>query len=491
MQVLPVEIFIRIFTLCTTWSHGDAYPAFLPITHVCKYWRTIALSLSQLWTTITPNMPLRWIEAFMERSGTLLMDFDLRIASARRYLYPQLRLREEDVTLLLKGFTRVRSLCFRGRRLPISCILNSLRHTLPIQSLSLFLDDNELELILPDDLFGGKAPSRLQIMALTFGRRVVAPEAFLRGVTHFTSALSNTPSDLLDILCQMPALTYFEFRPLESLNWRLDMTNRRGSPIQMPELKNLIVHADTPREFILLNRLLLLHVDAKRRMQLYVSFPESNLNFYWVDYLSPIAEAAKGFKHIHVSGGQKEGRYRLWTGDPATTWEGAKFCLSLEWSVFNKESLHQFITTCDKLGMAQARRLVIDSPNPGLPVLSWWKILETLPGIEELELYAASVVTLNAAWKARSAPAVLPALRRVLILDSELASLRQYEIIGNPPVRKIVRLPISTEGDVARFPEMVPAKKELENMMSKPLLKLLQGFGRKSTFESKKEDGVN
>jgi hypothetical protein len=78
----------------------------------------------------------------MERSRTLLMDFDLRIdSSSRRYLYPKPYLSQEDVILLLKGFTRLCSLCLRGCRLPIGCILNSLRHTLPIQSLSLFLDD--------------------------------------------------------------------------------------------------------------------------------------------------------------------------------------------------------------------------------------------------------------------------------------------------------------------------------------------------------------
>ena len=493
MQIFPAELLTCIFTLCTTWSHDNAYPAFLPVTHVCNHWRTTALSSYQLWTTITPNMPLRWIEAFMERSKTLLMDFDLRIASVRGYLYPQVRLRQEDVTLLLKGFTRVRSLCFRGCRLPISRILNSLRHMLPIQSLSLFLDDCDPELILPDDLFGGTALIRLQIIAtMPHGRRVIAPQGLLRGVLHFTSTLSYTPSDLLYILCQMPALTYFEYKPFDS-NWSFDRINELASPIQMPELKHLIVHTYTPREFILLNRQLLLHADAKRRMQLYMTFPEFNLSPYWVDFLSPIAEAANGFKHVHVSGSQKEGRCRLWTGDTATTWEGAKFCLSLEWSAFDAESFHHFITMCDRLGVAQVRKLVIDSPNPGLPALSWWKILETLPGIEELELYATSVVTLDAAWSAESAPAVLPALRKVLILDptSELESLRQYEIIENPPVRKIVYLPSSTEGDVARFSEVVPAEKELENMMSKPLLKLLRGFGRNLQLDPKKEDGVD
>jgi hypothetical protein len=344
-------------------------------------------------------------------------------------------------------------------------------------------------LILPDDLFGGKALIRcLQFIYTTPGRDVVTPGGFLRGVTHFTSSMSNTPSDLLNVLCQMSALTYFEFRPLHP-SWKSDMTNLGASPIQMPELRNLIVHSDTPNAFIALNSLLLLHVDARRRMELAVSWNlryNINLDTHQVDCLSPIVEAANGFKHVQVSGAQSEGWCRLWTGDAATTWKDAEFCLSFEWDGFHKESLHFFIAMCNTLGVARACRLVIHSPNPGLPMSSWWKLLETLTGIEELELYPDSVDTLGAAWKVNLAPAVLPALRRVRILNSGLESLRQYEIIGDPPARKIVRLPSSTEGDVARFPEMVSAEKELENM-SKYLLKLLRGLGLKgSTFRSRK-----
>ena len=492
MQMLPVELLARIFTFCT--SHDDAYLALSNITHVCHHWRTIALNLSQLWTSVTPKMSLRWIKAFMERSRTLLMDFDIRIAASGRYqdhhLYSYSYLCQEDVVLLLKDFTRVCSLCLRGRRLPIGCILNSLRHTLPIHSLSLFLEDYEPELVLPDDLFGGKASIRyLQFIGTNCTRYVVTPTRFLRDVTHFTSTMSDTPSDLLNVLCQMSALKYFEFRPLDP-NWNSDMTNLVASPIQMPELRNLIVHAETPNAFIALNSLLLSHVDAKRRMELYVTrYTQQNvktLDARQVDCLSLIVEAANGFKQVHVSGTQSEGRCRLWTGDAATTWKDSKFCLSFEWKGFYKKNLHHFFAMCNALGMARVYRLVIDSPDPGLPMSSWWKLLEILPGIEELELYADSVDTLGAAWKVNLAPAVLPALRRVRISNSELASLRQYEITGDPPARKIVRLPSSTEGDVAQFPEMVSAEEELENL-SKPLLKLLRGLGlQESAFRSRK-----
>lgn len=194
------------------------------------------------------------------------------------------------------------------------------------------------------------------------------------------------------------------------------------------------------------------------------------------------ADAANVFKHIHISGAQRGIWCRLWTGDADTTWEDAKFCRSFEWPKFQKRSLNHFITICETLGMARVRRLVIDSTYPGPPMSIWWKLLEKIPGIGDAELYPASVDTLGAAWKVNLAPAVLPALRRVRIVDrGEVASPRQYTMIGDPPVRKIARLLRSAGGDVAPFPELVPAEKELENM-SKGLLRLLRVGDLGSTF---------
>ncbi|KAN0140544.1 hypothetical protein V8E53_001753 [Lactarius tabidus] len=324
--------------------------------------------------------------------------------------------------------------------------MNSLCHPLPVQSLSLCIDDSG-ELILPDDLFGRKAPiRRLQFIA-NFGR-IVAPGRLLHDITHFTSKMSNTSSQLLDGLYPMSqsALTHFEYWQPPDMPWNFrkipDMGLLPTSPIQMPQLVNLIVRARVPDPFILLNRLLLSHVDAKWRLELHASalydhsihkpFPCQ------IDYLSQIVEAANGFKHIQISGTQTEGWCRLWTGNALTTWEDAKFCFCCGWVWFRKDN---FISTCDALGAARLHKLVIDSPQPGLPMSSWWKLLGNLPGIEELELHPASVDTLGAAWMVNLAPAVLPALRKVRIVDPSIASPRQYAIIGDPPARKIVLLP--------------------------------------------------
>jgi len=478
LHALPVELIARIFTFYTEVPDNLflPYPVWLPITHVCHHWRTVALSHAPLWTSITRGLSLRWIKAFMERSRTMLMNFDIRIAPLGSDIRTHdASLYNDYVILLLAEFTRVRSLHLTGCYHTISPIVDSLRSSLPIQSLSLCLEDDGgwRRYILPDDLFGGKAPiRRLQLVGAS---HIVAPHWLLRGVTHFTGTLPMLFSELLDALRQMSALTYFETRPSPLCYMRSDVDKLRTSPIQMPQLMNLIVGANIPDEFILLNQLLLLPVGAKRRLVLRVSVFYSFFDVHRIDGLSPVVEAANGFQHIHFSGAQTEPCFRLWTGNAATTWEDAEFCLYVEWGEagLSRGNQRQFMAMCDALGAARVRRLVIGSP-PGLQKSYWWKLLEQLPGIEDLELDPASVDALGDAWKVNFAPAVLPALRRVRIVDSELDNSSLYAIIGDRPARRIVRLPSSTEDSVAPFPEVVSAEKELENM-SKGLLRLLQG----------------
>jgi hypothetical protein len=431
----------------------------------------------------------------MERSRTMLMDFDIRIAPVLwTATGTSLLLCHEDIILLLADFTRVRSLRLTGRSFPVLLILNSLRSSLPVQSLSLCIQDDIGEDIvgLPDDLFGGNAPIRcLQFIA---NGHIIAPHWLLRGVTHFTSAEPMLP-ELLDALRQMTALMYFEFRPHPLLRWReSDLDKLRSSPIQFPQLKNLIVGPRSATDFMLLNQLHLLQAGAKKRLELGAPGPyDWILDKGCMDGLSSVVEAANGFQHIHLSGEQKEGWFRMWTGNAAITWEVAEFCIYAEWkdnprspySHGNVSAAH-LVALCDVLGAARVHRLVIDSPSLGIQKSYWWELLEKLPGIEELELYPASVDALGDAWKVVSrAPAVLPTLRRVRIVANLDYASPLYEIVGGPPTRRIVRLPNSVEGNIASFPEAVSAEKELENM-STGLLRLLQGLGRNPNPDSKK-----
>lgn len=471
--MLPVELLAHIFTICTEVPEDQflPYPAWLPITRVCRYWRAIALSHGPLWTSITPGLSLHWIKVFIERSRTSLMDFDIRVGPT----WPNIGISHEDIILLLTDFMRVRSLRLTGSYFALHAILKSLRSSLPIESLSLCdFGWQTFHYYLHDDWFGGKASIRR--LHLAGGGHIVVPQWLLRGVTHFTSGQIITLPHLLNVLIQMPALVYFEFRTRRRWIER-NMDELRASPVQMPQLMNLVVSAVSPEEFVMLNQVLLLHVDAKRRIELPSSAFHSGFSHtYCIDDLLTVVGATDRLQHIHFSGTQKEGWFRLWTGDAVTTWEDAEFCLYAEWRAarLSRENLRDLFALCDVLGAARVRRLVIDSLSPTLPKSYWWKLLENLSGIEELELYPASVDVLGNAWKVNRAPAVLPALRRVRIMDPKLDNPSQYAIIGDPLARRIVQLPAFTEDDVVPSPEMVSAEKELEGL-SKGLLRLLRG----------------
>ena len=172
--------------------------------------------------------------------------------------------------------------------------------------------DSRLCDVLPDDLFGGEAP--ICHLQLTGSCHIVAPHWLPHGVTHFMSGEKITLPELLDILHQMSALAYFEFRG--DLDWR-DKDKLHALSIQMMQLMNLIVFTGTTSSFMLLNQLLLLHVGVKRWVELPVSMsmpPGCDLDLCFIDDLSLIVEAANGFQHIHFSGVEKEGQFHLWTG---------------------------------------------------------------------------------------------------------------------------------------------------------------------------------
>ena len=61
---------------------------------------------------------------------------------------------------LLQVFMRIRSLCLTRNISTISYIMGSLFYSSPIQSLSIRIDNEAGKLILPNCLFGGKAPIR-------------------------------------------------------------------------------------------------------------------------------------------------------------------------------------------------------------------------------------------------------------------------------------------------------------------------------------------
>jgi len=317
---------------------------------------------------------------------------------------------------------------------------------------------------LPENLFGRKAPIR-RLQFDTRSIRIVpnlsAPHWLLLGITHYTSTQSMRLLDFFVVLRQMPALTYLNFHGRAYCSEEdLDQQFATAQLVQLPQLMDFIIRADCPGVFVIMDKVLVMPVAVKRRLRLELRAAQycrwsRKLNL--IQSLSPIVEAANGFQHIHFSGGKEEGWFRMWTGNAATTWEDAEFCFYGKWEGFARNvrrdgtPAYIFLTIAGMLGKETARRLVIDSPLPGLQTTYWWDLLERLPGIEELELYPASVTGLSLSRRIKKSPTMLPFLRRVLILPSKLdeQTPRQYEISGNHSTRRMVRLSSHSEDKVA------------------------------------------
>jgi len=210
--------------------------------------------------------------------------------------------------------------------------VDTLRNPLPIQSLSICLLDLGFDLVLPEDLFGGK----VSIRHLQFDSgvcRIVAPFWLLQGVTHFTIT-DPVLFTLVDFLHQMSALICLEI----TIDYRYHREgpnpgNLRNLPVPLPHLENLIVRPLYPCDFLQLNRILSLPAGVKRRLEWSAQGDryERGLDDDFLEGVSTLVEAANGFRHIRFSGERKEGCFRMWTGPTNTPWEDAEFCLSVKW----------------------------------------------------------------------------------------------------------------------------------------------------------------
>ena len=365
----------------------------------------------------------------MIRSEPAPVDADLRVG--QNTTKPKCLSVDEVIDLLFEC-TRLRSLRLVGSRGDVCAVLDMLRGPTSVHSLTLSLWERGPPVLLPEELFGGQAPIRR--IHFTANRCIVAPPWLLRGVTHFTSGEQIPLLDLLDALRQMSALTHFTLQHCRA-HWE-EADAPLDPPIQMPCLTNLIVHADSPRFFAMLNRRLALPLKSKRQLVLHaLAISGWDRWARWFAFLLPNIKAANGLQHVYLTGGAKEGTFRAWTGDAATAYEDAEFCFEIYWygSPTLTDSHFMNVTSpillldglCDLLGATKhGRRLILegDLARSELPASWWWKLLEKLPAVEVLEIHPNVGKALHSAWNGGDAPVVLPALRRVQFRQNEAAA---------------------------------------------------------------------
>lgn len=430
---LPVEILQQIFTYCAEpRSPNDnpfpqVYPEWIAITYVSRHWRALSLNHRCLWGSVTPNLSPDWLKALIMRSDPAPVDAELRVGQET---VKRICLCIDEVIGALADCTRLRSLRLVGPRRDVCAVLDALRTPTPLRSLTLSLWEPGPPVILPEGLFGGKAPIRS--INFTADRCIVAPPNLLRGVTQFTSGEQIPLPDLLDALGQMPALTHFTLQYC-SAHW-LETDVPRDLVVDMPHLMNLAVRADSPRFFVLLHEHLLLPKGAKRRLLLH-TYAVAGWDRWarWFATFPSIIEAANGLQYAYLSVGAKAGAFRVWTGvDPVC--EDAEFYFDMYWRGSPtsppdpyppslSSPVFHLPVLCDMLGAStRVRNLELEGYSE-LPNSFWWELLQKLQAVEQLEIHSGAVRALYTAWNDVEAPTVLPSLQGVRLVRTETATV--------------------------------------------------------------------
>ncbi|KAH9061332.1 hypothetical protein EDB87DRAFT_414563 [Lactarius vividus] len=147
-----------------TYLSSPGRPPWIAITYVCGYWRSAALGLLELWSSITPDLSASWSRAMMERSTPLLMRIDISIGASCRDGLGLLAASE-----LLTTTSRIRTLRLSGSPNDIINVLGRLRSPSPLESLSLrLIAHNGQSVNLPKAFFWpkGSEPSLPHIRKL-------------------------------------------------------------------------------------------------------------------------------------------------------------------------------------------------------------------------------------------------------------------------------------------------------------------------------------
>ena len=352
---LPVEILQKIFLLLAELYTSERVPNLNPntrpdwiaITHVSRYWRSAALGLRELWSSITPGLSISWSQAMMERSAPLPVRIDIRIStSTTDGLHPL------AASELLFAASRIRTLRLVGLRADILRILDRLRSPCPLESLDLCVVDSGQVVDLPEALFGGKAP---HFRCLTFASDacIRAPRWLLASITDFTTSAEVSLPELLNALQAMPQLEALHVAHCRAV-WEEEDAEMPPPPrVTLPRLSLLSFRDTTPRRFVILST----RIDAP---------PTLRRHFFWRSWAVPswdrwanmlaglrtptptgaviiprdsAPDADDGDLRVaQVTGGPARGSFELWSrtssgraGTSAAAREEALFLFHIDW----------------------------------------------------------------------------------------------------------------------------------------------------------------
>ena len=350
---LPVELLQSIFMLLSTLYASETSkghrpsprPDWIAVTHVCRHWRSAALGLHGLWSSITPGLSILWAQAMIERSAPLPICVDLRIStSSPDGLHPL------AASELLFAASRIHTLRLVGLRADILRVLDRLRSPSPLEALNLSIYDSGPPVDLPETLFGTKAP-RLRRLTFSGDACIRAPLWLLAGIIEFTTGADVTLPEMLNALRSMRQLEVLRVHHCRAV-WEDDAAAGQGqgigtaSAVALPCLRLISFRDTTPRRFVLLAQ----RIDAPptvRRHLFWRSWAVASWE-RWTDLLramrafvpcdsTPGADDG-GFRVARVAGGAARGSFSAWTrsamavvGPSQEEREEALFLFEIDW----------------------------------------------------------------------------------------------------------------------------------------------------------------
>ncbi|KAH9174531.1 hypothetical protein EDB89DRAFT_2067468 [Lactarius sanguifluus] len=464
---LPLELLQKIFLfladLCLPPRRFSPFPypsqpVWIAITYVCRYWRSAALGLYELWSSITPGLSISWSRSMIKRSAQLPMRIDMRI----RPCFAD-GLEVLAASKLLLRSPGIRTLRLSGYRADILKILDHLCSPSSLENLDLWVMAYASDYVdLPVALFGGRTPHFRHLKFETTSR-VRAPPWLLAGITHFTTSAVFSLHEFFGVLQGMQQLEVLRLVTIFG-PWRVT-----GPPEQvplrrvaLPRLSLLFFCGNNPSDFVVLSS----RIDAPPTLRRHLSWKVEAVSS-WGQWATMFAATQAfvpgdsalgindgGLRVAHVVGGYERGSFEMWSrtyskSASSTAREDALFLFHFDWSPSVPDSRSEDALTaypcpsfllaslCVHLRTAPIEDLTIAHETAiegtgavGKPVTDapdiaaqWHALLAALPSVQTLRLRGGNPACISVlSALSASADPLLPHLQRVFIFHSTVRS---------------------------------------------------------------------
>ncbi|KAH9023096.1 hypothetical protein EDB85DRAFT_1992705 [Lactarius pseudohatsudake] len=467
---LPLELLQKIFLfladLCLPPRGFSPFPypsqpVWIAITYVCRYWRSAALGLYELWSSITPGLSLSWSRSMIERTAQLPMRIDMRI----RPCFAD-GLEALAASKLLLASPGIRTLRLSGYRADILKIVDHLCSPSSLENLDLWVMAYASDYVdLPVALFGGKTP-HFRHLKFETTTRVRAPPWLLAGITHFTTSAVFSLHEFFGVLQEMQQLEVLRLVTIFG-PWRVT-----GPPEQvplrrvaLPRLSHLFFRGNNPSDFVVLSS----RIDAPPTLRRHLSWRVEAVSS-WGQWATMFAATQAfvpgdsalgindgGLRVAHVVGGYERGSFEMWSrtyseSASTTAREDALFLFHFDWSpsvpdLWSEDGLNAYpcpsfllASLCVHLRTAPIEDLTIahetaiegtgavgkpvtDTPDAPDVAAQWRALLAALPSVQTLRLRGGNPACVSVlSTLSASADPLLPHLQRVFIFHSAVHS---------------------------------------------------------------------